>query len=183
MNIVDACNKREIEQMKQVLRDKYPAIYSDVWSIGLNMSLRISDLLKVKYDHIDAYARSLTLTESKTGKRKDIRLNDAAMAIIARRRSAHPGDTWLFESNTNRSKGRPITRGAVSKAFNSAGQRLGLNVNSHSMRKSRGAIMYKDGVPLPVIARVLNHSSISCTLRYIGITKEETLKTFDDYQL
>jgi integrase len=183
MNVVDACNRKEIEQMKQVLKEKYPPIYADVWNIGLNMSLRISDLLSIKYEHIDAYTRLLTLTEAKTGKRKEIRLNDAALSVIARRKATHPKDTWLFESNSNRSKGKPITRGSVSKVFNDAGQRLGINVNSHSMRKSRGAIMYKDGVPLPVIARVLNHSSINCTLRYIGITKEETLQTFDDYQL
>jgi hypothetical protein len=51
------------------------------------------------------------------------------------------------------------------------------------MRKSRGMAMYKDDVPVEKIAKVLNHSNTTSTLRYLGITKEEVLKTYDEYEL
>jgi hypothetical protein len=38
-------------------------------------------------------------------------------------------------------------------------------------------------VPIEKIAKVLNHSNTSSTLRYLGITQEQVLQTFDDYEL
>jgi integrase len=71
----------------------------------------------------------------------------------------------------------------VSRVFKEAGDILGLTINTHSMRKSRGMAMYSDGVPIEKIAKVLNHSNTSSTLRYLGITQEQVLQTFDDYEL
>ena len=51
------------------------------------------------------------------------------------------------------------------------------------MRKSRGMAMFSDGVPIEKIARVLNHSNTTSTLRYLGIIKEEVLRTYDEYEL
>ncbi|WP_404361469.1 tyrosine-type recombinase/integrase [Methylotuvimicrobium sp. KM1] len=76
-----------------------------------------------------------------------------------------------------------MSRVSVSHVFKEAGDMLGLTINTHSMRKSRGMAMYKDGVPVEKIAKVLNHSNIRSTLRYLGITKEEMLQTYDDYEL
>ena len=36
---------------------------------------------------------------------------------------------------------------------------------------------------LEKIANVLNHSNTTSTLRYLGITQEEVLQTYDDYEL
>jgi len=43
--------------------------------------------------------------------------------------------------------------------------------------------MFDDNVPVAVIAKVLNHSSEAATLRYLGITEEQVLQTYDDYEL
>ena len=63
------------------------------------------------------------------------------------------------------------------------GERLGLNINTHSMRKSRGWVMFSDGVPIEKISKVLNHSTPAVTMRYLGITKQEVLATYDEYEL
>ena len=76
-----------------------------------------------------------------------------------------------------------MSRVSVSRVFKEAGERLGLNINTHSMRKLRGMAMYTDGVPVEKIARVLNHSNTSSKLRYLGITREEVLRTYDEYEL
>ena len=56
----------------------------------MNVSLRISDLLALKYTDLNLAERSLQLIEAKTGKLKVIRLNASAMAVIVRRRQEHP---------------------------------------------------------------------------------------------
>ena len=46
-----------------------------------------------------------------------------------------------------------------------SGDILGLTINTHSMRKSRGMAMFNDGVSIEKIAQVLNHSNTTSTMR------------------
>jgi integrase len=183
MKAVDAASKTQIEMIHAVLNNKFGQLYGDIWKVGVNLSLRISDLLALKYSDLNLEERSLKLVEAKTGKQKLIRLNGAAIFVISRRQQDYPADTWLFQVHSNRAKDKPISRVSVSRVYKDAGELLGLSINTHSMRKSRGMAMYKDGVPIEKIAKVLNHSNTTSTLRYLGITQEEVLQTYDDYEL
>ena len=145
--------------------------------------MRIGDLLILKYADLNLEERTVKLTEAKTGKLKTIRLNAPAITVIVRRQQENPADTWLFQVHSNRAKYKPVSRVSVSRVLKDAGELLGLTINTHSMRKSRGMAMYQDGMPVEKIARVLNHANTTATLRYLGITQEDVLKTYDDYEL
>jgi len=183
MNIVNAADKDQIALIHSLLNNKFGGLYGDIWKVGVNLSLRISDLLSLKYTDFNIEERTLKLIESKTGKAKAIRLNQVAVDIITRRRKEHPNHVWLFQVECNRAKDKAISRISVSRVFKAAGDMLNLNINTHSMRKSRGMAMFSDGVSIEKIAHVLNHSNTSSTLRYLGITREAVLQTYDDYQL
>ena len=183
MNVVNAVDKEQIALIHSLLNSRFGQIYGDVWKIGVNLSLRIGDLLKLKYSDFNLHDRNLNLVESKTTKKKEIRLNQTVIDIIVRRKKEQPNDVWLFEVHSNRAKDKAISRISVSRAFKEAGDMLNLSINTHSMRKSRGLAMFTDGVSIEKISMVLNHSSTSTTLRYIGITEEDVLQTYDDYQL
>lgn len=183
MNIVDAVSKDEVELIHALLIKKQSPIYADIWKAGVNLSLRISDLLALKYSDIDIKNRSINIVESKTDKAKAIRLNSAAFDIIERRKRENPTDIWLFQVNCNRAKNKPISRGIVSKVLKSTGDMIGLKVSTHSMRKSRGKALFDGGIPIEKICKVLNHSSPTETLRYLGITREEVMQTYDDFLL
>jgi integrase len=174
MNIVNAADKEQIALVHALLNSKFGEIYADIWKVGVNLSLRISDLLSLKYTDFNLHDRTLNLT---------IRLNQTAIDIITKRRKDHPSDVWLFQVHCNRAKNKPISRISVSRVFKDAGDMLNLTINTHSMRKSRGMAMFNDGVAIEKIAQVLNHSNTTSTLRYLGITREEIMRTYDDYEL
>ena len=182
MNIVEAATKEQVEQMHSALLQK-GQLYADLWKVGVNLSLRISDLRGLKFEDLDIRTRTLKLTEQKTNKRKHIRLNSTAISVIERRRNENPNDQYLFQVHCNRASNAPISRNSVSRVLKETGDSLGLTINTHSMRKSRGMAMYNDGVPIEKIAKVLNHSNTASTLRYLGITNAEILQTYDDYEL
>lgn len=183
MNEVNAVTKDEVAMIHTALNNKFGQLYADVWKIGVNMALRIGDLLDLKYTDLNLIDRTLILKESKTNKDKQIRLNDTVLGIINRRRAEFPNDVWLFQVHSNRASDKPVSRVSVSRVFKAVGDMFNLNVNTHSMRKSRGKALYTAGMPIEKICKVLNHSSPKTTMAYIGITKDDVQQTYDDFQL
>lgn len=176
-------SKSEIDVIENQLRTWNGSLYGDIWRIGVNLSLRISDLLSIRYSDLDLVNRLLSVQESKTGKSREIRLNSKVVEIVNRRRAEHPSDVWLFQGQSNRNSHKPVSRVTVARIFAAVGTKHGIRLGTHSMRKSRGWAMWSDGVPIEKIAKVLNHSEPSVTMRYLGISKEEILQTYVEYQL
>lgn len=58
MSAVDAASKNEVDMIHAVLSKKFGQLYADIWKIGVNLSLRISDLLKLKYADLNITDRS-----------------------------------------------------------------------------------------------------------------------------
>ena len=184
MNHTDAVKTRDEINTVSLLLQKYGGdLYRDIWKVGINVSLRISDLLSIRYQDLDLDNRRLQLREMKTGKNKEIRLNDTVIKIIQQRRKQFPEDEFLFQVHSNRATGKPVSRQMVARKFKEVGETLNIALSTHSMRKTRGYALYSDGKPIEMISKVLNHSSPSVTMAYLGITKAEILATYDEYEL
>jgi integrase len=98
MNLTEAVKTRDEINTVSLLLQKYGGdLYRDIWKVGINVSLRISDLLAIRYSDLDLENRRLQLREMKTGKNKKIRLNDTVIQIIQRRRKEFPDDDYLFQ--------------------------------------------------------------------------------------
>lgn len=158
-------NKKDIERMKACLHGRDLLLFT----IGINSSLRISDILTLKAE--DFTGESLRLFEKKTGKYKEIRINGAIKKAIA---ELAPAAGWLFPS---RKGGEPISRVQAYRTLNAAADRAGLDINfgTHTMRKTFAYHAYNngEGVDIALLMRVLNHNSQRETLRYIGIEQAE----------
>lgn len=158
---------------------------ADIWNIGLNLALRISDLLSIKFT--DIRDGRLIIFEGKTGKRAEIKLNDKALMLINDIRLRHPMHIYLFQSYRSQQslniEARPLTRKAVSKAFKLVGDELSIRLGTHSMRKSRGYHLYKKTNDIARVMKMLRHSSEGVTLRYIGITQDVIDKDFVELEI
>jgi len=158
---------------------------SQIWNIGINLALRISDLLSVRFSDIND--DRLILTEGKTGKRAEIKLNTKTMLLINDIQLAYPNHVFLFQSYRNNksinTEPKPLTRRAVSQAFELIGEELNLRLGTHSMRKTRGYHLYKKTKDIARVMKMLRHSSEGVTLRYIGITQEDVDRDFVELEL
>jgi integrase len=182
MNSVQAVKGTEqIAVVAHMLEKHGGTIYRDVWNLGINLALRISDLINLTYDDFSG-GETITVIEGKTGKTRIIKLNDKVKTIVAHRRSERPDDNYIFQSVGNRAKSlsRPLNRSTIARKFAEVGAIIGVHLGTHSMRKTRGYAMWDAGVPLEVIARVLNHSSPSVTMIYIGLEQDDVNKTYDE---
>ena len=174
----------QISTVSHMLEKHGGEIYRDIWQLGLNLALRISDLLNLTYEEF-AGGETITVIEQKTGKSRTIKLNDKAQTIVKQRQALNPNDKYLFQSVGNRAKKlqKPLSRETVARKFAEVGEIIGVHLGTHSMRKTRGWAMWDAGVSLEVIARVLNHSSPAVTMRYIGLEQADINKTYDDFVL
>lgn len=177
MNEVQAIkDKRHIAALKSALAGRDLLLFT----VGINVGLRISDLLSLKVDDLRG-KDDVTITEGKTRKKRTFSLNDsvkeAVAALIPESASA---EDYVFPS---RKGDGPIGRVQAYRILNAAIERAGLETvytsfGAHSLRKTFGYFAYEAGADLALLMRVLNHSSQRETLRYIGIEAEEVADVY-----
>lgn len=174
-----------IRLISHLLKVRCSQQMSDVWEIGLNLALRISDLLSIKFN--DIKDDRLIIYESKTNKAANIKLNQKVLNTIFRIQKEHPTHIFLFQSyrcnQSFNSIPRPLSRCAVSKAFALVGEELKLNLGTHSMRKTRGYLLYQQTKDLGRVMKMLRHASEGVTLRYIGLTQDVVDQDFVNLEI
>lgn len=171
----------EINLFREGLATLSNEIYSDIFSVGVNLSLRISDLLHLRFSEIldesGKVKEKIYLREGKTQRLvnkapRQIILNKRVRGVIIKRRLTYPDHEYLFQSTSNRAKAanKPISRQIVEANFSKIGEiYVGKNIGTHSLRKTKGRSLYDAGIRIEEISKVLGHNSSSTTLRYLGI--------------
>ena len=192
MQEVEAVKTGEQRQQVEAHLAAQDKIYCDIWKVGVNTALRISDLLSLTMKDVQALDNdkpTLNIKEQKTGKQRKIVVNESALVVMQRRLSENPTHVWLFQTEAaNRDRRAPpkaINRRSVSRVFERVGQKVAPKValGTHSMRKTRGYAMHKAGRSIESIAKVLNHSSPAVTMRYIGLVQQDIDESYTELEL
>ena len=139
--------------------------------LGVSTVLRISDLLRLKWEDVydenrKVFQTHVVVTEHKTGKTRKIAL-------------PHRRGVFIFTSN--RRDDRAISRVQAWRIIRTAVEAVGISgkIACHSLRKTWGFFACRSGeVPLAVIVRIYNHSSFSVTLRYLGVEQDDLDKAY-----
>lgn len=154
-------------------------------SLGSFLGLRISDLLRLKWEDLLGKDNFL-LVEQKTGKTREIKINDQLQRHINdchnQIKPFDPGN-HIFLSQ----KGTVFSIQRINVIFKTLKSRYNLNVqnfSTHSMRKTFGKEIFNlSGVnaelALAKLSQLFNHSNVATTRRYLGITKEEMMETYN----
>ena len=171
MNEVEAIkNKKDIEKIKKAFNNKRDLM---LFVLGVNVGLRISDLLNLKVDDV-LDKKSVTIKEGKTGKSREFTLNTAATKAVNDYLGSisYKPDDYLFKSRKGENK--PISRVEAWQVLNDAADRakVKIDIGTHTLRKTFGYWSYKQGIDITLLQKIFNHSSPAITLRYIGITQE-----------
>ena len=145
--------------------------------MGLHTALRISDLLRLRWDDVYDFENqrvreSVTITEKKTGKAKIIALNPSILAALRLYAGAAKPGGFIIE---NKQTGNAISRIQAYRLIRAAAEALAFlgHVSCHSLRKTFGYHAWKSGVSLAIIMEIYNHSSLAVTRRYLGVTQDD----------
>lgn len=129
-----------------------------VMRAALATGLRISDVLSLRTDQLKSH---FWVTESKTGKRKQVGLPEPLLSDIRK----HAGPVYAFPGRSGK---KPRTRQAVWKDVKRAARafRLPQNVGPHSARKVYAVELRKKYGDIEKVRKALNHSNEAVTMIY-----------------
>ncbi len=155
-------------------------------SFGCFFGLRIGDMLLLKWEDV-LDKDHLTITEKKTGKTREVKINaqlnrhikDCYDAIKPLTNEEH-----IFLSQ----KGTIYSIQRINVILKDIKKKYRLKINnfsSHSLRKSFGREIFNRStganaeLALVKLSHLFNHSNTTITRRYLGISREEMLDTYD----
>ncbi len=152
-----------------------------LWTIGVSLGLRISDLLSLKIKHIlnddKSFRKRIVVVEQKTSKSNNCLITesviDAATKYFDSIQWNFDLEDYLFKSA--KTKGKMYEEYGW-KILSDAGKALNLPIviGSHTMRKSFAniaACVDKSNIDMNAITKIqglLNHSNQQVTMRYLG---------------
>lgn len=149
---------------------------------SINTGLRVGDTLKLKHaDMIGKQAGDyLIITEQKTGKRRQVQLNDkviAAYKYLQKRNRTKPTD-YVFKSQKNHVFATVTINRTLKRIFKGCAP----VISSHSLRKTFGRRVYeKNGRSehsLVLLSDIFGHSNLAITRRYLGLRREEIANVY-----
>jgi integrase len=171
-------NKKQVRQLTDYYLHRGENRNHVLVVLGIYTALRISDLLRLRWDDVydfnnNRVRTSVTITEKKTKKAKTFALNkDAVRALtLFAKQSARQG-AFLIENPQTK---KAISRIQAYRLIRAAAENLQLptRVSCHSLRKTFGYHAWKNGVSPAVIMEIYNHNSLQVTRRYLGVTQDD----------
>ena len=138
---------------------------ADIIRLLLLTGCRRSEILTLRWQDVDG--NTLSLGDAKTGPRR-VFLNAPARAIL--KRQPRSGCVYVFPSSKN--PGRPLSHNLA--LWRSVRKEAGIeDVRIHDLRHTYASHAVLQGIPLPVVSRLLGHKHPSMTLRYAHVADRE----------
>jgi len=186
-------NIKDISKIKQFLLGKENKRDYMLFVIGINVGLRAGDLLSLTINDIFQDGKivdRVNINEQKTDKKREFQLNKSAKDAIAIYLSTLKNvdvDSYLFKS---RKGDGSLTVESAHKIIKTTLRELNIkgNYGTHTLRKTFAYHIYANNIKtnpsiINTLQKMLNHSSASVTLRYIGITKEVISDVYNSLNL
>ena len=159
-------------------------------AIGVFTGLRISDLLKLRFNQF-VDTDILTIQEQKTKKTRRIKINPDLRQIVERVKSrmvVTSTDQFIF---LNKYGTKPIDKSYVNVKLKELLKQYGIvlegNASSHLFRKTLGNRVLRlnnySSESVILLMELFSHSSPAMTKKYLGIREREILDVYDSVRL
>lgn len=157
-----------------------------IFKLGLVTMLRVSDLLALRRSDIfnddDSINSNAFIVDQKTGKHNILYLKPALNDLTLYMKwlnDNYPDSKWLFPSTQHPENHISIKQ--YYKVIRHVGDLLGIDyLGTHTMRKTGAYRVYvQSNYDIGLVMSLLNHSSQTMTLRYLGLDQVSKEKKLD----
>jgi site-specific recombinase XerD len=175
----------QIKSIKKFLKQHSERDYV-LFVFGINTGLKITEMLEIKVGDVLEKEHSVKnfFQYPHHEVMKEVYLNHKVkQAILHYVQTQHLTiEDYLFKSTKT---DKPITRQQAYRIIHQAAESVGIQgkIGTNSMRKTFGYHAYKRGIAISLLQKHFNHSTPSETLKYLGISRDERIKTEIDVNL
>ena len=138
---------------------------ADIIRLLLLTGCRRSEIVQLRWSEVQG--DTLALVDSKTGPRR-VPLNTQAKRVLERQ--PRGGSAFVFPSQSDPSRPRGVHLALWKRVRREAGIE---DVRLHDLRHTHASHAVMNGVPVPVVSRMLGHSNVRMTLRYAHLGDRE----------
>jgi integrase len=178
----------EVEARKKPARTRDLALFN----LGLDAMCRASELLSLKVedmtDHLGRVVEEFDVLQEKTGRSKTVTLGSEARRSLQMWIDMSGKDVgdYVFTSIGPRPSEGPLSRMQYSRLVKSWAEMARLDrrrFSTHSMRRTKSSLIYKETKNLRACQHLLGHKSIGSTAEYLGVDKREALDLAKDIKI
>ena len=178
---------RQIEMLREFLENKKAWMELALLNTGIATMLRASDLLKLRVEDVFDWKGNIkdevNVKQKKTSNSHIVALGDDAKKALKKwiKESKKYEDDYIFTLKHSRGKKQrtnPMDRVSYSKIIKKWCEFLHLDprdYSTHSLRRTRAVLLYKNGINIETIRILLGQKSIASTQNYLGIDREDAM--------
>ncbi len=175
-----ALSRCEVKRIIEAARlPRHRVMLMTVYAAGL----RVAELVQLSVHDLDSERHLIRVRNGKGSKERYTILSEALLVHLRQHwRRERPPTEWLFPGLDS---SRPITTTAVQRAWMAAKKKAGVvrGRGIHTLRHSFATHLLEAGVDLVTIQRLLGHSCLSTTSRYLHITESRVGKLQSPFDL
>ncbi len=161
---------REIHKLERVS-------YRVAFLLDLIVGFRVSELLMLRWEHVDLDSAMIFIPDTKSGKPHWQPLPAAAVELLIQLPSKGVSP-WVFQSHIHRD--RPLV--SIHKAWKKVCKSAGINdLRIHDIRRTTASCLVEQTGDLRLVGEVLNQTQQSVTARYAHHDKEHIRKALDEH--
>ncbi len=190
--------KEERQKLLNVFNERYPTGQRNkaIVDFLLNTGLRLSELVNLKWQHLDLMTGKLEIIEGKGAKDRNLRVKERVLKVMRNwkdrqveemmKRGINEPATYVFTTLTGKQLKPANIRRMIYKYADKAGiQRYEVKtdksgeeykerkVNPHSLRHTFATKLLRDTSNIRTVQRALGHADISTTMIYTFVADEE----------
>lgn len=145
----------------------------------ISSGVRVSELCALKISDINFDTLAVTVRQGKGNKQRTVYINELANKhLVEHLTSRNINGDYLFYNKWK----EPINTGGVRHLLNVIGERAGVtNVHPHRFRRTFATGLANRGMDIQEIARLLGHSSLNTTLKYVYSSEEKIRSSYLKY--
>lgn len=168
-NILTIVTYADIFNLRQASRDhiRDRAILELLWATGV----RVEELCNIKLSDLHLDSRTIFLPETKDYHARHVIFTPFCKEWVSDYYKQRKNDSPYFFHSRNPQK--PLTTQSIRDIIKKYRDIAGIKneITPHSFRRSFAAILYKNGVPIEYIAKLMGHVNLKTTYRYVIYAK------------
>lgn len=146
----------------------------------LSTGLRCEELINLKVSDVDLQHKTVMVRSGKGGKDRVTFMSDIAVEYLRKYLNSRKHDSEYVINN--RRSDAPISTDAVRRALKKIGNASNIDdVHPHRFRRTFATELYRRGMDIYSIGKLMGHSNIATTKRYIYTANEQLQADYTKY--